>query len=137
MSLSRKKKAILHVAKGKLGLSDQEYRQCLIHVADVTSSNDLDRAGFEAVMGLFEYLGFKPLDARGPDYGARSGMASFAQIELIRVLWLEYTQDAGEAALNKWLLHSFRVSSLRFLKKEQAQKAIAALKTMKARLANA
>lgn len=137
MTLSRKQKAVLHVAKGKLGLSDQEYRQCLIHVADVTSSNDLDKPGFEAVMGLFEYLGFKPLQARGPDFGVRAGMASFAQIELIRVLWAEYTQDASEAALNTWLLRSFRVSSLRFLKKEQAQKAIAALKMMKARTASA
>lgn len=135
MSLSRKQKAILHVAKGKLALSEADYRACLVHVAGVTSATELDQAGFEAVMGLFEYLGFQPLASAGKDYGERPGMASFAQIELIRVIWSEYTNDAGEDALNKWLLRSFKVSSLRFLRKDAAQRAITALKAMKTRAA--
>ncbi|WP_243722059.1 phage protein GemA/Gp16 family protein [Meridianimarinicoccus aquatilis] len=40
-----------------------------------------------------------------------------------------------ENSLNKWLLRCFKVSSLRFLKKEQGQKAITALKAMKTRVA--
>jgi len=52
---------------------------------------ELDGDGFEAMMGLFEYLGFRPLVSQGPSYGARPGMASFAQIELIRALSREYT----------------------------------------------
>lgn len=135
MTLTNKQKAILHVAKGKLNLSERDYRAALVHVAGVTSSTELDKAGFEAMMGLFEYLGFEPLVARGADYGNRPGMASFAQIELIRAIWAEYTDNVGEDALNKWLLRSFKVSSLRFLKKAAAQKAITALKSMKARAA--
>lgn len=138
MTLSSKQKAILHVAKGKLGLSDADYRAALVHIAGATSSTEMDIYGFNAVMGYFEYLGFKPLDRQGADYGTRPGMASFAQIELIRVLWREYTRDkAGEAELSKWVMGTWKVSSLRFLKKEQAQKAIAALKMMKARTASA
>ena len=33
----------------------------LAHIAGVTSSTELDRAGFEAMMGFFDYLGFKPI----------------------------------------------------------------------------
>jgi len=135
MTITNKQKAILHVAKGKLGLSDPEYRAALVHVTGATSSTELDKDGFDAMMGLFEYLGFEPLVARGPDYGDRPGMASFAQIELIRALWSECTDDVGEVALNKWLLRSFKLSSLRFLKKPVAAKVITALKMMKSRAA--
>jgi hypothetical protein len=135
MSLSNKQKALLHVAKSKLELSDAEYRSALVHIAGVTSSTELDQDGFTAMMALFEHLGFAPLTATGADYGARPGMASFAQIELIRTIWAEYTHGADEAALNKWLLRSFKVSSLRFVTKDTARKAITGLRMMKRRAA--
>ena len=94
MTLSNKQKALLHIAKGKLNLSDVEYRATLVQ------------------------------------------MASFAQLELVRVLWCEYTGgNAGEDELNKWLLGTWKISSLRFLRKDAAQKVITALKAMKARAA--
>lgn len=135
MTISNKQKAILHVAKAKLNLSDRLYRDALVQIAGVTSSTELDKAGFEAMMGLFEYMGFQPLVSRGVDFGDRPGMASYAQIALIRDLWAEYTKDGGEDALNKWLLRTFKVSSLRFLRKDAGQKAITALKAMKKRAA--
>ncbi len=133
--LSNKQKAILHIAPKKLGINDAEYRCALVHIAGVTSSTELDQAGFEAMMGFFEYLGFAPLTATGENYGNRPGMASFAQLELIRTIWREYTRRAydGERELNTWLMRTFKVSSLRFVTKSQAQKAIMALKAMKAR----
>jgi hypothetical protein len=96
---------------------------------------ELDGDGFEAMMGLFEYLGFRPLVSQGSSYGARPGMASFAQIELIRALWREYTHGSydGEAELNRWLERCFKISSLQFLTAAAAPKAITALKAMKAR----
>lgn len=86
-------------------------------------------------MGFFEYCGFAPLQAKGPSFGARPGMASFAQIEFIRTLWWEYTYERNEESLNKWLERCFKISSLRFLKAEVAPKVITALKSMKARSA--
>ncbi|MFC3059417.1 regulatory protein GemA [Paenirhodobacter populi] len=134
MTISNRQKAILHLAKGKLGLTDNEYRSCLVHLAGVESSVDLDQDGFEAVMGFFEWRGFRPLLAEGPSYGNRPGMATFAQLELIRCLWREYTRGAaGEQELNKWLLNSFRLSSLRFVDMKTARKLITALKAMKQR----
>ena len=137
MTLTNPQKAILHVAKTQLRFSDETYRSALAQIAGVTSSTELDREGFEAMMGFFDYCGFKPTEAKGPNFGVRHGMASWAQIELIRTLWREMTRRAypGEYELNKWLLHYFKISSLRFLKKETAPKVIGALKAMKSRAA--
>lgn len=136
MTITQNQIKLLHVAKGKLGLSDAEYRAALAHICGVTSSTDLDKDGFEALLGFFEYMGFAPLTKRGADYGARPGMASYAQIELIRALWQEYTRGrSDEDALNKWLEHYWNVSSLRFLRAGTAPKIITALKAMKARAA--
>lgn len=135
MTISSNQIKLLHVAKGKLKLTDEDYRLVLVRVAGVTSSKDLDTPGFDALMGFFEHLGFKPLSASGQAFGARAGMASFAQIELIRTLWSEYTNDATESMLNKWLERTFKVSSLRFVNKATAPKIITALKSMKSRAA--
>lgn len=136
MSISRNKLALLWVAKGKLGISDEFFREALVHIAGVTSTKDLNEGGFAAMMGYFEYCGFEPFKARGAAYGERPGMASFAQIELIRTLWVEYTQGkAGEDELNIWLERTWKLSSLRFLKADVAPKVIGALRRMKKRVA--
>lgn len=137
MTITHKQIALIKVATKKLGLQDETYRSALAQIGGVTTSKDLDTAGFEALMGFFEYCGFRPLNAKGPSYGARPGMASFAQIELIRNLWAEYTYGAydGQDELNKWLERCFKVSSLRFLTKATAPRVITALKAMKARAA--
>lgn len=84
MTLSRPQTQILHVAASKLKWDDDTYRQVLVRIAGVTTSKDLDQAGFEAVMGFAEYCGFKPLEKGAPRYGNRPGMATYAQLELIR-----------------------------------------------------
>ena len=118
-----------------MGIADAEYRAALVHIAGVTSSTELDQDGFNAMMGFFEYLGFAPLTKTGPDYGVRPGMASFAQLELIRALWAEWSGVGVEDGLNTWLKRSFKVESLRFLKSADAGRVITALKAMKTRAA--
>lgn len=136
MTISKRQIALLHVAKARLGLSDAEYRSTLVELAGVTTSLDLDRAGFEVIMGYFEWRGFVPVRARGPNYGQRPGMVTFAQLDLIRALWAEWTKGQGtEDGLNTWLERCFKVSSLRFLTMDGARKVITALKAMKARAA--
>ena len=134
MSITSRQLQLIHVAKRKLALSDETYRSVLAEIGGVTSSTDLDRSGFDAVMGFFEYMGFAPATSKGANYGQRPGMASFAQIELVRTLWLEWTRYEGtEDSLNTWLERYWHVSSLRFLKAETAPKVIGALRTMKSR----
>lgn len=136
MPLSKRQIALIHVAKTKLGLNDDLYRAVLVNLCGVTSSTELDQAGFDTVMGFFEWRGFKPMTRNGANYGPRPGMASYAQLELIRALWFEYSQGrAGEGELNKWLERCFKLTSLRFLDKATAPKVITALKAMKTRAA--
>lgn len=135
MTISKPQKTILHVAKTKLGLDDDLYRQALVRIAGVTSSTELDQTGFEAVMGFFEYCGFRPLGKGAPKYGNRPGMATFAQIELIRELWreLHYADQCDDDALIGWLRKYQKVDSLRFLTQDGARKTITAFKAWKAR----
>ncbi|QEW19258.1 Mu-like prophage protein gp16 [Marinibacterium anthonyi] len=136
MTITPQQLKFLWTGKSKTGLDDATWRSALVQIAGVTSTKELDGDGFEAMMGFLQWLGFTPLQARGADYGDRPGMASFAQIELIRVLWHEYTRgEAGEDELNKWLERCWKVSSLRFLRARNAPKVITALKAMKARAA--
>ena len=136
MPLSKRQITLIHVAKTKLGLDDDLYRAVLVNLCGVTSSTELDQAGFEALLAFFEWRGFRPLTLNGANYGPRPGMASYAQLELIRALWFEFTKGQGkEDALNTWLERCFKVSSLRFLTKENARKAIVGLKAMKTRAA--
>ena len=61
MTIGRKKKALIHVAKSNLGLDDTSYRQILKAVAGVDSAAELDRKGFGRVMKRFQKMGFKGL----------------------------------------------------------------------------
>ena len=132
--LARKKISLIHVAKSRLGMADDDYRTLLRREAGVSSSRDLDQAGFAAVMDAFKRLGFesKPKPkGKGPEYGERYGFASPAQLRLIRDLWADYTDGAGDdRSLGKWLERVFDCSALRFLTYAQAPKAITALMNM-------
>lgn len=89
MFLSRKQIALLHVAKGKLKLTEASFRSALVQIGGVASVKDLDQQGFEALIGFFEYLGFAPLVAKGHNYGNRlresstslSRVASYSAVE--------------------------------------------------------
>ena len=61
MPIGRKKKAIVHIAKGDLHLDEESYRQILKGVAGVESSTQLTEKGFEKVMRRFQEMGFKGL----------------------------------------------------------------------------
>ena len=135
MTLSRPQTSILHVAKAKLLWDDETYRMALVRIAGVETSKDLDQAGFEAMMGFAEYCGFRPLEKGAPRYGNRPGMATYAQLEMIRELWRELHEQetCDDDALIGWLLKYHKVSSMRFLTLEAARKCIVALKAWKSR----
>jgi phage gp16-like protein len=128
MSISNSKLKLLHTAKRQLNLSDPQYRAILQKAAGVSSARDLDEDGFERVLTRFQALGFKTLrEHRG--FGDRPGMATPAQLELIRKLWREFT-GGNDKGLEHWIERWYRISALRFLDSEGAHKAITALKRM-------
>ncbi|MFW6027279.1 MAG: regulatory protein GemA [bacterium] len=135
MKPTPKQIALVHVAKSRLGLDDDTYRDILDAYCGVTSARDLDREGFDLLMEVFAQMGFESTSAKR-NYGRRPGMATTGQIAYIRRLWADYTGGEGtELSLGKWMESKFKVSALRFLTKEHGQKVIAALLNMNAKKA--
>jgi phage gp16-like protein len=128
MSLSKPKLALLHIAKKQLNLSDPEYRAILHEAAGVSSACDLEDDGFERVLAHFQALGFKTLREQR-SFGDRPGMATPAQLELIRDRWRQFTGGHDEG-LEHWIEKWFGISALRFLNSAAAHKALTALKRM-------
>ena len=132
---TRKQLALIHVAKARLKLTEENYRDILLYVGGVASSRDLDSHGFAAVMEFFGRLGFVSDFARA-NMGHRKGMATPAQVALIRELWSEFTDGQGnDVTLGKWLEGRFGIAALRVADATVANKAIGALRNMKARKA--
>lgn len=131
--LSPSKLSLIHVAKRQLSLSDEDYRSILGLYGGVTSAAMLDQQGFDAVMERFTELGFRSTSKRRP-MPLRAGMASPAQVQLMRNIWAECTDGEGtDASLGKWLERQFKVSALRFVTAELAPKVLGGLKAMKAK----
>ena len=125
---------IIQVAKRQLALADEDYRALLERVAGVSSCRDLDNTGFDLVMESFRRLGFDSTSPRKPFGWDRGDMATGAQCSMIRREWAEFTdRDGTDATLGKWFERTFKISSLRFLKGDDARKAITALKAMNGR----
>ncbi len=121
--------ALIHVAAKQLRLDEDTYRAILKVHGGVESAKALNQRGFEAVMAYFTAHGFRS-DWTQRTYGKRPGRASPAQIDMIRSLWREWSNDPDDAALNHWLERSYRVSTLRFLTPDIAAKAINGLRAM-------
>lgn len=132
MALARKQLSVIHLAKKRLGLADDDYRAILTQEGGVSSAAELDGLGFQRVMDRLAALGFKS-DWRERTLGDRPGMATPAQVEAVRRLWREWHGADDDAALGRWLDRSFKVSALRFLDREAVDKAINGLRAMVAR----
>ncbi len=130
--ISSSQKSLLHVAKQRLGIQDEDYRALLSRIAGVSSSMELDTQGFDHVLIEFERLGFS-VKRKQPGFGSRSGMATPKQIALIRQLWQEYSGDHDDKRLCAWLEKFGHVSHLRFLTNDQARNSIEGLKQMVSR----
>jgi len=134
MKPTRKQLSLIHVAKSRLGLTDDDYRTILRRAAGVESSRDLDPLGFELTMDELHRLGFES-DFAARNLGRRRGMASLKQVNLIHELWAEYTGGAGDdRGLDRWIERTFKVGSIRFLTPTMARKAITALFAMARRV---
>ena len=87
--ISNQKKAVIHIAKAQVGMSDEEYRDLLGSVG-VSSSKKLTDTTFNKVMNRFEALGFqttskprkRPRKVAGLPPSKREIMAKLAAILL-------------------------------------------------------
>lgn len=129
-----KRLKLVQVAKRKLALSDEAYRDILKRCAGVDSAKQLDDAGFGKVMDEFRRLGFvSDARARAFDRSDLSGKASAGQINMIKSLWLECTGDGTEEGLDTFIRNKFKgIDALRFANHSHAVKIIGALSGWKA-----
>ena len=127
--IDSRRKAVIHVARAQLALSDEDYRALLQRVAGVSSSRELDGAGFNRVMSALERLGFRNVRGR-PQTAERPGMATPAQIGRIRALFKGYTGVDDDLQLGRWLQKRFHASHPNFLPGWRAGKVIALLTKM-------
>ena len=116
---------LIHVAKTKLGLDDDVYRDILESTTGKTSSKLLTPAQLEAVLDRLKQLGF---EVESNKTGVKN-LASDAQSKLIRHLWLQLyhagqVKNGSEKALAKFIENRVKVSALPFLSSESADMVI-------------
>lgn len=122
--IGNKEKALIHVAKAQLGLSDDDYRAMLKSVG-VESSTQLDYVGFEDLMKRFEGVGFKSKTRRPPRMRRQPADPKSPLIGKINAILL----DCGltEAYANGIARRMFGIQSFLWLNQEQLWKVTAAL----------
>jgi hypothetical protein len=135
--IGNRQKALLHVAKARLGLTEEVYRDIPRTHGGVDSSVDLKWPGYQRVKKHLASLGF---ESRGSQPGAavpqeekRPGFASPRRIRMIQGLWadLSYAPPAKrQTALREFLRKRFGVADLRFLTEMGAANVINALLAM-------
>ena len=137
MPLAKRQIQIIHVAKSKLALDEDTYRDILFAHAGVRSSKALDYAGFKAVMKHFEGCGFKSSFQHAGTKGRkqRPGMATEKQIRKIYAMWWSlggsyYKQGKERTALRSFLKKRFGVDHENFLDFKNAHKVIEAVKAI-------
>lgn len=130
--LDTKRNDLIHVAKARLKLSDDDYRAILWRVAGVESSKQLDDLTFHDVMTEFERLGFRSTWKKQTG-GFRAGMATPSQIGLMKGLWRDYRGQDDAEGLRHWLERFHKISDPRFATVAKANAILAALKAMAGR----
>lgn len=121
---------LIHVAKQKVGLTEEEYRALLEGISGKTSSTELTITELEAVLKAFKRLGFQVKKmAATPD---EVGRATADQIDYIKGLWELSARVKTEAALNAFIKRITGVPYLRWLDKQAAQKVILAVRDIAA-----
>lgn len=130
--MNSQRRKLLAVARKRLGMVEDDWRELLREYGGVCHSRDLDDEGFDRVTLRLRQLGFTS-DYWQAGYGERRDMASPHQLHKIRELWRGTVDRPTDAHLHAWLEKMFKVSALRFLTAEKARKVITALKAMEAR----
>jgi hypothetical protein len=123
---------LIHVGKGKLGLSDDSYVTILEGATGKTSSTEMTIAELEKVMVAMRAAGFVPtgsswgrsLSVRPEDIGG----ATKRQVYYIKGLWALASRTKSEAGLRSIIKRIAGVDDLRFLPRAKASAIILALR---------
>lgn len=127
---------LIHIAKGKLGLDDAEYRAILERKTGKSSCKELGMTELEAVLEHMRGLGFEDRTSGKPRPASKAKAAKLAddpQSKLIRHLWLTLRdlgaiRDSSERALASFVKRQVGVERLEWLNGYQATRVIESLK---------
>lgn len=127
---NKKLKQLIHVAKNKLHMDDDLYRDVLEQVTGLRSTTEMTTKQLEAVLDRLKQSGFTVKSKAGV-----KNLASDAQSKLIRHLWLVLAnagvvRNSSELALAAYVERVAKVSALQFLSTDKAIKVIESLKKM-------
>lgn len=117
---------LIHVAKTKLALDDEVYRDILTSTTGKDSSKLLTPAQLETVLDRLKQIGFT---VESKDKAGVKNLASDAQSQLIRHLWLQLfeagqVKNGSELALAKFVENRVGVDALQFLSSKSADMVI-------------
>ena len=117
--MDKKKLAIIHIVKKELGLADSEYRAIPRDVSGVTSSKDLDEAGFRKLMNYFVRSKYYQVNPHG--------------LTIKQKIFIKYLAGKlgwEEPHLNNFLHKYYHKTKVDELTKEEAVRAIESLKAV-------
>jgi phage gp16-like protein len=89
--ISKKKLAVIHIAKAQVGMTDAEYRDLLASFG-VASSKELKAGDFDKVMATFEALGFRTTSTRRRKV-SKTRMGRAAMMSKIEAILLDMGYD--------------------------------------------
>ncbi|RJP17206.1 MAG: regulatory protein GemA [Deltaproteobacteria bacterium] len=118
--------AAIHVAKKELGLTDANYRECLLLLTGRASAAELNEADRHRLIEHFRGMGFsRP--------GRKRNNSANPMHSKIRYLWRDLyragaIRDNSDAALDSYVRRMTGTDSLRFLDREQSWRLIEAMK---------
>ncbi|ECG5643195.1 regulatory protein GemA [Salmonella enterica subsp. enterica serovar Poona] len=122
---------LIHIAKNKLGIDTDTYRQMLMSITGVTSTSTMNPGQLNKVLTAMKAKGFRVKPARKAS--TSRPLVDTPQVKKLRVLWLEMhasgiVRDSSEAALQAWVKRETGVERLQWLESEQASHCIEKLK---------
>ncbi|EHF4787286.1 regulatory protein GemA [Salmonella enterica] len=122
---------LIHIAKNKLGIDTDTYRQMLLSITGVTSTSTMNPGQLKKVLNVMKDKGFRVK----PAAKARSSrpLVDTPQVKKLRALWLEMHQqgkvrDSSEVALQAWVKRETGVDKLQWLEPGMASLCIEKLK---------
>lgn len=124
--IGKKEKALIHVAKSQLGLSEDEYRGMLSSVG-VSSSKELDYRRFDELMNKLRAYGFKPLGGSKRAAGMHSDLPKEKQPMLSKIGAILADLDMPWPYADKVAKKMFGVDRLRWCTTDQTWKVLQAL----------
>lgn len=129
---------VVHVAKNKLGLSDDDYRDILSGF-NVSSSKELNENELKQLIAVFHKIGFEDTDKKKRKYNNLKKRGSILdawatpkQLRMIEAKWMssDKVRVKTTEALEKFILRIAKVAKIEWLKGKHVQKVIKAIESL-------